>query len=51
MNNQNKQEQMDEIAGEAIMATREGKINWGKSTGNNTFQTVIQQETRKFYGP
>ena len=39
---------MDEIAGEAIMATREGKINWGKSTGNNTFQTVISRKPANF---
>ena len=44
MDNQNKQEQMNEIAGEAIMATREGKINWEKSTRNNTFQTVISKK-------
>ena len=35
---------MNEIAGEAIMATREGKINWEKSTRNNTFQTVISKK-------
>ena len=44
MDNQNKQEQMNEIAGEAIMATREGKINWEKSTRNNAFQTVISKK-------
>ena len=43
MDNQNKQEQMEKIAGEAIMATREGKISWEKSFRHNTFQAAISR--------
>ena len=48
MNNQNKQKQMNEITGEAIMATREGKINWEKSFRKNTFQAVISRKPANF---
>ena len=43
MDNQNKQGQMEKIAGEAIMATQEGKISWEKSFRHNTFQAVISR--------
>ena len=43
MDNQNKQEQMEKIASEAIMATREGKISWEKSFRHNTLQAVISR--------
>ena len=39
---------MNEIANEAIMATREGKINWEKSFRKNTFQTVISKKPANF---
>ena len=48
MNNQNKQEQMNEIADEAIRATMEGKIHWERSFKKNTFQTVISRKPANF---
>ena len=48
MANQNKQGQMEKIAGEAIMATREGKIRWEKSFRHNTFQAAIGRNAANF---